>query len=208
MQSQLRSVPASLKTGRNLRSLRSEPLTTSDGRLMTDSQPTSSTQTGFCHMALKFKVTWTPHTNMIEEISKFWKIHPKDCFWFLWPKMSFDTCGNFLTLKFIAKDDLLYFLTSSDVRKGFPHISPAHLQFPHILHVWNWLQQISSHFSTVVRAGKSNEKFLTFFQCVEFRQTLFSLHQFHTCGKFLTFSSHFLTLKFHSECICRRKQIL
>ena len=39
---------ASLKTRRNLRSLRSEPLTTSDGRLMTDlrgSQPTSSTQT-------------------------------------------------------------------------------------------------------------------------------------------------------------------
>ena len=32
--------------------------------------------------------------------------------------------------------------------------------------------------------------------------TLFSLHQFHTCGKFLTFSSLFphifLTLKFHS----------
>ena len=51
---------ASLKTGRNLRSLRSEPLTTSDGRLMTDlrgSQPTSSTQIGFCHMALNFKVT-------------------------------------------------------------------------------------------------------------------------------------------------------
>ena len=48
---------ASLKTGRNLRSLRSEPLTTSDGRLMTDlrgSLPTSSTQIGFCHMALKF----------------------------------------------------------------------------------------------------------------------------------------------------------
>ena len=40
--------------------------------------------------------------------------------------------------------------------------------------------------------------------------TLFSLHQFHTCGKFLTFSSLFphifLTLKFHSDswrvCVC------
>ena len=51
---------ASLKTRRNLRSLRSEPLATSDGRLMTDSQPISGTQKiGFCHMALKFnfKVT-------------------------------------------------------------------------------------------------------------------------------------------------------
>ena len=54
----------------------------------------------------------------------------------------------FLTLKFIAKNNLLYFLTFSNVRKGFHHISPAHLQFPHILHVWNWLQRISSHFST------------------------------------------------------------
>ena len=48
---------ASLKTGRNLRSLKSEPLTPSDGRLMTDSQPTSRKKIGFCHMALKFKVT-------------------------------------------------------------------------------------------------------------------------------------------------------
>ena len=148
---------ASLKTGRNLRSLRSEPLTTSDGRLMTDlrgSQPTSSTQIGFCHMALKFN--WG-HLNTTHEHdrrkSKFWKIHPKDSFWFLWPKCSFPHMWKkiphiFLTLKFIAKNDLLYFLTFSDVRKGFPHISPAHLQFPHILHVWNWLQQISSHFST------------------------------------------------------------
>ena len=85
------------------------------------------------------------------------------------------------------------FLTFSNVKKGFPHI----------LNVWNWLKWISSHFSThSSELEKSKEKFLTFFQCVEFRQTLFSLHQFHTCGKFLTFSWHFpdifLTLKFHS----------
>ena len=86
------------------------------------------------------------------------------------------------------------FLTLENVKKGFPHI----------LNVWNWLKWISSHFSThSSELEKSKEKFLTFFQCVEFRQTLFSLHQFHTCGKFLTFSWHFpdifLTLKFHSD---------
>ena len=58
------------------------------------------------------------------------------------------TPHTFLTLKFIAKNLLLYFLTFSNVRKGFSHISPGHLQFPHFLHVWNWLQRISSHFST------------------------------------------------------------
>ena len=193
---------ASLKTGRNLRSLRSEPLTTSDGRLMTDlrgSQPTSSTQIGFCHMALKFN--WG-HLNTTHEHdrrkSKFWKIHPKDSFWFLWPKCSFPHMWKkiphiFLTLKFIAKNDLLYFLTSSDVRKGFPHTSfpsPSSIS-SHFACVELATTNFLTFFHTVVRAGKSNEKFLTFFQCVEFRQTLFSLHQFHTCGKFLTFSSHF-----------------
>ena len=116
------------------------------------------------------------------------------------------------------------FFTFSNVRKGFPRIFQCEERisshfpmwgnpfltlknvkkgFPHILNVWNWLKWISSHFSThSSELEKSKEKFLTFFQCVEFRQTLFSLHQFHTCGKFLTFSWHFpdifLTLKFHS----------
>ena len=90
---------------------------------------------------------------MIEENPNSEKFTQRILFGFCGPNALFHTCGKkiphiFLTLKFIAKNDLLYFLTSSDVRKGFPHISPAHLQFPHILHVWNWLQQISSHFST------------------------------------------------------------
>ena len=86
---------------------------------------------------------------MIGENPNSEKFTQRILFGFCGPNALFHTCGKkFLTLKFIAKNDLLYFLTSSDVRKGFPHISPAHLQFPHILHVWNWLQQISSHFST------------------------------------------------------------
>ena len=52
----------------------------------------------------------------------------------------FHTCGKlphiFLTVKFM-KNDLLYFLTFCNGRKGFPHIFSAHLQFPHILPVWN-----------------------------------------------------------------------
>ena len=67
---------------------------------MTDSQPPSSTQKFcFCHMALKIKVTWTPHTIMIKEKTKFWKNHPKCYFWFLWPECSFQihTREKFLT---------------------------------------------------------------------------------------------------------------
>ena len=97
----------------------------------------------------------------------------------------------FLTLKFIAKNDLLYFLTSSDVRKGFPHISPAHLQFPHILHVWNWLQQISSHFSTQSSELENQTKNSLHFSNVwNFGKRSFPYIN-STRGKFLTFSSHF-----------------
>ena len=143
------------------------------------------------------EVTWTPHTNMIEENPNSEKFTQRILFWFLWPKCSVPH---------------MWKKNSSH----FPHIEIYCQErlaiFPHILwceeRVSSYLpspSSISSHFAcvelaatnfltffhTVVRAGKSNEKFLTFFQCVEFRQTLFSLHQFHTCGKFLTFSSHF-----------------
>ena len=100
----------------------------------------------------------------------------------------------FLTLKFIAKNDLLYFLTSSDVRKGFPHISPAHLQFPHILHVWNWLQQISSHFSTQSSQLENQTKIPHIFpMCGILANALFLTsipHMRKIPHFFLTFSSH------------------
>ena len=60
-------------------------------------------------------------------------------------------CGKFLT--FSSHWNLLprttCYISSHSLMwgKGFL-ISPAHLQFPHILHVWNCLQQISPHFST------------------------------------------------------------
>ena len=117
---------------------------------------------------------------------------------------------------FLVSVAQMLFSTHVENSSHFPHIEIYCQErlaiFPHIL----WCEErvsshfpspsaISSHFAcvelatinfltffhTVVRAGKSNEKFLTLFQCVEFRQTLFSLHQFHTCGTFLTFSSLF-----------------
>ena len=83
VQSQLRSVLPAWKPGGTWGAWEVSRLLleSSDGRLMTDSQPISGTQKiGFCHMALKFnfKVTWTPQTIMIEEKTKFWKIHHRD----------------------------------------------------------------------------------------------------------------------------------
>ena len=170
---------------------------------MTDSQPTSGTQKiGFCHMALKFnfKVTWTPQTIMIEEKPNSERFTQS---------VVFGVCGVcalfltsiphmwkiphiFLTLKFIAKNDLLYFLTFSDVRKGFPHISPAHLQFPHILDVWNWLQRISSHFSTHSSEPENQMKSSLHFSNVWNALFLTSIpHVRKIPYYFLTFSSHF-----------------
>ena len=100
----------------------------------------------------------------------------------------------FLTLKFIAKNDsdLLYFLTFSDVRKGFPHISPAHLQFSHILDVWNWLQRISSHFSTHSSEPENQTKNSLHFSNVWNALFLTSIpHMRKIPYFFLTFSSHF-----------------
>ena len=161
-------------------------------------------------MALKFnfKVTWTPQTIMIEEKTKFWKIHPKCCFWCLWPKCS------------------------------FPYINSTHVEnsshFPHIEIYCQERLAISSHSALMWGKGfltfpQPIFNFLTFWMCgigcndfphtfphtrpsrkikrkipyiFPMCGTLFSLHQFHTCGKFLTFSSLFphifFTLKFHS----------
>ena len=98
----------------------------------------------------------------------------------------------FLPLKFFAKNDLLYFLTFSNVRKGFPLISPAHLQFPHILDVWNWLQRISSHFSTQSSEPENQTKNSLHFSNVWNALFLTSIpHMRKIPYFFLTFSSHF-----------------
>ena len=165
-------------------------------------------------MALKFnfKVTWTPQTIMIEEKTKFWKIHPKCCFWCLWPKCSFPYINS----------------THVENSSHFPHIEIYCQErlaiFPHIL----WCEErvsshfpspssISSHFGcvelaatnfltlfhTLVRAGKSNEKFLTFFQCVE--RSFPYINSTHAENSllfphfFLTFSSHWNFIVFAEE---------
>ena len=167
-------------------------------------------------MALKFnfKVTWTPQTIMIEEKTKFWKIHPKCCFWCLWPKCSFPYINS----------------THVENSSHFPHIEIYCQErlaiFPHIL----WCEErvsshfpspssISSHFGcvelaatnfltlfhTLVRAGKSNEKFLTFFQCVE--RSFPYINSTHAENSllfphfFLTFSSHWNFIVW-ADCVC------
>ena len=178
---------------------------------MTDSQPTSGTQKiGFCHiMALKFnfKVTWTPQTIMIEEKPNSERFTQS---------VVFGVCGVcalfltsiphmwkiphiFLTLKFIAKNDLLYFPHSLMWGKDF-------LTFPQP--IFNFLtfwmcgigcNEFPHTFPHTRPSRKIKRKIPYIFPMCG---TLFSLHQFHTCGKFLTFSSlfphFFLTLKFHS----------
>ena len=146
---------------------------------------------------------WTPHTNMIKENPNSEKFTQRILFGFCGPNALFHTCGkknssHFPHIEIYCQERLAIFphilWCEERVSSHFPSPSSISSHFACVeLATTNFL----TFFHTVVRAGKSNEKFLTFFQCVEFRQTLFSLHQFHTCGKFLTFSSHFLTLKFH-----------
>ena len=206
VQSQLRSVLLAWKPGGTWGAWEvSRLLLQMEGWWRTPSLLPAHKKIGFCHMALKFnfKVTWTPQTIMIEEKTKFWKIHPKCGFWCLWPKCSFP------------------YINSTHVENSlhFPHIEIYCQErlaiFPHIL----WCEErvsshfpsqssISSHFGcvelaatnfltlfhTLVRAGKSNEKFLTFFQCVE--RSFPYINSTHAENSllfphfFLTFSSH------------------
>ena len=206
VQSQLRSVLPAWKPGGTWGAWEvSRLLLQMEGWWRTPSLFPAHKKIGFYHMALKFnfKVTWTPQTIMIEEKTKFWKIHPKSCFWCLWPKCSFPYINS----------------THVENSSHFPHIEIYCQErlaiFPHIL----WCEErvsshfpspssISSHFGcvelaatnfltlfhTLVRAGKSNEKFLTFFQCVE--RSFPYINSTHAENSllfphfFLTFSSH------------------
>ena len=169
--------------------------------------PTSSTQIGFCHMALKFKVTWTSHTNMIEENPNSEKF-TKWLFLVSVAQMLFSTqvenSSHFPHFEIYCQERLAIFphilWCEERVSSHFP--SPSSIS-SHSACVDDWLQQISSHFSTQSSKLENQTKNSLHFSNVwNFGKRSFpyinSTHaenSSHFPHIFFTFSSH---LKFHS----------